>query len=125
VIAELSRNDWKLFLKRTVLAGLHQTPRLGFDSACRALAGNGDCDGLPASSAHVLQACNRKFLAFDEQVFVTCRESHDKGGQPVLVERRFDFTDKLPTASHAGEHANQFDGRYGAKHLHQICESEG
>ena len=80
MIAELLRDDWKLFLKLNVRAGLRQTPRLSSDSARGAFACNSDCDGLPASSAHVFQACDRKFLAFGEQVFETRRESHDKGG---------------------------------------------
>ena len=102
VIAELLRDDWKLSLQLNVRAGLNQAPRLSFDSASSALARNRDCDGLSTGRAHVFQARDRKFLAFGEQVFVTGRESHDKSGQPVLVERRLDFIHKLPTASHRG-----------------------
>ena len=123
--AELLGNDWKLFLKLDVRAGLRQAPHLSFDSARGALARNGDCDGLPASSAHVLQACDRKFLAFGEQVFVTRRESHDKSGQPVLVERRLDFIDKLPTASHGGSMPTRLIAVMGQTTYNQIRKLEG
>jgi len=102
VIAELSGDDWKLALKLNVRVSLNQTPRLSFYSARGALARNGDCDGLSTSGAHVLQACDRQLLSFREQVFVARRESHDKSSQPVLVDCRLDFIDKLPTASHRG-----------------------
>jgi hypothetical protein len=99
-MAELPGNDWKLALKLSVRTGLDQAPNLRFDRAGGTLASHRDCDGRSTSGAHVVQTCDRKFLAFGEQIFVTRRESHHKSGQPVLVERRLDLVDKLPTASH-------------------------
>ena len=100
VIAELAGDDWKLSLNLDVRAGLDQATRLCLNAARRILARDCDCDGLSASGAHALQAGNRKFLPFREQIFVTGRESHDKSSHPVLIERRLDFIDKLPAASH-------------------------
>ena len=125
MIAELSRNDWKLPLKFNVRVGFNEAPRPSFDSARCALARNGDCDGLSTSGAHVLQACDRKLFAFREQIFVTRRESHDQRGQPVLVERRLDFIDKLPTASHRGSMTIGLIAVMGQNTYNQIHQLEG
>jgi hypothetical protein len=125
VIPELLGNDWKLFLKRNVRTGLHQAARLSSDPTRGALACDCDRDGLSTSGAHVLQACDRKFLAFREQVFVTRRESHDQSGQPVLVERRLDFINKLPTASHTGSMPIRLIAVMGQTTYNQIRKLEG
>jgi hypothetical protein len=117
VIAELPGNDWKLASNLNVRTGLDQATRLSFEPACRTLACDCDCNGPSASGAHVLEAGDRELLAFGEQVFVTGRESDDKSGQPVLVERRLDFIDELPTASHKKQHVPRLDSCYGVNHL--------